>query len=353
MSRYAVVDVFSGVGALTHGFALEGFEVIAGIDADESCRYAYEANNPRARFILKRIQDVAADEISSLYPDDSERILVGCAPCQPYSQYTQKRKDKDAKWKLVPLFRELISEVKPDVVSMENVPELASYRNGEVYTEFVESLKDRDYHVTEYRSVYCPNYGVPQERTRLVLFASRHGPIDLLPPTHSPEEYVTVRDAIGELEPLRAGEASASDPVHKAANLRETNLKRIRASRPGGTWRDWPEELRTDCHKRESGDGYVSVYGRMSWKSLAPTITTQSYNYGSGRFGHPEQDRAVSLREAALLQTFPADYEFRAPGQPVYLTVVGRHIGNAVPVALARIIARSIKVHLDANVASN
>lgn len=353
MSDYAVVDVFAGVGALTHGFFLEGFNVTAGIDADESCRYAYETNNPGAQLICKEVQDVTADEVSDLYPDDSRKILVGCAPCQPYSQYTKKKEDKQAKWKLIPRFSELISEVLPDIVSMENVPDLVSYRDGKVYRGFVEDLKRQAYHVTEYPHIYCPDYGVPQERIRLVLFASRHGPIEILPPTHLPDEYVTVEDALGDLEPLKAGEAAAGDPIHKAASLSRTNLKRIQASEPGGTWRDWPTELRTKCHSKESGQGYVSVYGRMSWKSLAPTITTQAYNYGSGRFGHPEQDRAVSLREAALLQTFPVDYEFVAPDAAVYLTVVGRHIGNAVPVALARIIARSIKVHLDAEAASD
>jgi DNA (cytosine-5)-methyltransferase 1 len=128
--------------------------------------------------------------------------------------------------------------------------------------------------------------------------------------------------------------------------LSDLNLRRIKASKPGGTWRDWDEELIASYHQKVSGDGYVSVYGRMEWHIPAPTITTQFYGFGNGRFGHPEQDRAISLREGALLQTFPEYYEFVEPGKPYYFNALGRHIGNAVPVDLGRVIARSIKYHL-------
>lgn len=349
MKNCSVVDLFCGAGALTHGFVLEGFNVVAGLDADEFCKYAYEANNAGAQFIHEKLEDVTAKEISELYPEGHVEILVGCAPCQPYSPYTKKVRDEEEKWKLLPRFADLICEVEPEIASMENVPDLASYKGGTVYDAFVAQLEENDYHVTDHE-VYCPHYGIPQHRSRLVLFASRYGEIEIVEETHpSPDRYKTVRDTIGDLEPLEAGQTSEKDPLHKASRLSKLNLRRIRASVPGGTWKNWPAELVTECHTRESGNGYVSVYGRMKWDEPAPTITTQCYGFGNGRFGHPEQDRAISLREAALLQTFPKDYEFVAPGDPIHIKVVGRLVGNAVPVELGRVIAKSIRRHLEAH----
>ena len=347
MADCSVVDVFCGAGGLTHGFFLERFDVVAGFDADARCRYAYEANNPGSRFVHARIEDVTAADVSALYPEGHVKILVGCAPCQPFSPYNKKRRSTDQKWRLLYRFADLICEVEPEVVSMENVPDLVTYEDGRVYGDFVDRLEENGYHVTAYPEVYCPDYGIPQHRTRLVFFASGYGEVEIVPKTHSSDEYKTVRDTIGHLKLLEAGQASEEDPIHRASRLSELNLKRIRASKPGGTWRDWDEELVAECHKKERGDGYSSVYGRMTWDEPSPTITTQSYGFGNGRFGHPEQDRAISLREAALLQTFPEDYEFVGPKDPLYVKVVGRHIGNAVPVELGRVIARSIRRHLE------
>ena len=145
---------------------------------------------------------------------------------------------------------------------------------------------------------------------------------------------------------LGHGQVDAIDPLHRASRLSETNLRRITASKPGGTWRDWADDLVASCHKATTGDGYSSVYGRMDWSRPAPTITTQFYGFGSGRFGHPQQNRALSLREGALLQGFPKDYAFCDPGKRVEFTTVGRLIGNAVPVRLSSAIARAVKRHL-------
>ena len=348
MENCSVIDLFCGAGALTHGFVLEGFNVIAGLDADKSCEYAYKTNNHGARFIEKRIEDVTDVELAQRYPEGHVKILVGCAPCQPYSPYNKGRKDKDEKWKLLSNFADLISEIEPDIVSMENVPNLVTFQEGKVYQDFVERLEE-DYTVTEYPKVFCPDYGVPQRRKRLVIFASKYGELELLPATCTPDQYKKVKDVIRDLETLKAGQVSQKDPYHKASQLSELNLQRIKASVPGGTWRNWPKELVAPCHLEESGNSYSSVYGRMKWDELSPTITTQCYGFGNGRFGHPDtkQNRAISLREAARLQTFPDDYEFVHPETPYYSTVIGRLIGNAVPIELARVIARSIKHHLE------
>lgn len=340
----SVIDVFCGAGGLTHGFVKEGFSVVAGIDSDRSCKYAYEQNN-NARFIPNPIEDISKDEILALYPQDHIKILVGCAPCQPYSTYTKNHRSKDQKWKLLEQFAELINSTEPDIVSMENVPELEKFKDGLIYKSFVDKLAQK-YHVQTH-IVYCPDYGIPQKRRRLVFFASKFGPIDIIPPTHTPDTYKSVGETIGHLPPLSAGETDPNDPLHRASGLSELNLRRIQQSKPGGTWRDWEPELIADCHKKATGKGYNSVYGRMTWKDPSPTITTECHAFGSGRFGHPEQDRAISLREAALLQTFPPDYQFIQPDTQWYIAPVARHIGNAVPVELGCVIARSIKYHLE------
>lgn len=178
----------------------------------------------------------------------------------------------------------------------------------------------------------------------MVLLASRHGEIRMIEPTHG--EPKTVRQAIGRLRALYAGESAPRDKLHASSTLSQKNLERIRVSRPGGTWRDWPQDLVSECHKAETGRTYPGVYGRMEWDKPAPTMTTQCYGFGNGRFGHPEQDRAISLREAAILQSFPRDYAFVPKGGEVNFTALGRLIGNAVPVDLGRAIARSIHAHL-------
>jgi DNA (cytosine-5)-methyltransferase 1 len=152
---------------------------------------------------------------------------------------------------------------------------------------------------------------------------------------------------LAELPALGAGEVDELDPIHQTADLSPLNLKRIRVSKPGGTWRDWPVEFVAKCHRKKTGKTYPGVYGRMSWDEPAPTITTQFFGFGNGRFGHPEQDRAISLREGAILQSFPCTYRFTPPDKPIYMKAIGRLVGNAVPVRLGEIIGRSFRHHLD------
>ena len=339
----AVIDLFCGIGGLTHGLELSGIKVCAGFDIDSSCRYAYEANN-HSIFVEGDVSKLRAEDILVYYPEDSIRILVGCAPCQPFSKYTQRYRKAGHtgdKWGLLDSFGYLVHEIHPQIVSMENVPELASQT---VFQNFIQTLRDENYFFS-WQIVYCPDYGVPQSRKRLVLLASQYGDINLIPPMYEPEGYLTVRDAIGGLPPLLAGQEDKNDPLHCAARLSVTNLLRINSSAPGGTWRDWKEELQLACHKRESGYTYPAVYGRMSWDEPAPTITTQFYGFGNGRFGHPEQNRAISIREGAILQSFPSNYKFLPPGKKVNKHELGIHIGNAVPVNLGRAIGQSIQKH--------
>lgn len=340
----AVIDLYCGAGGLAHGFFLEGFSVTTGIDIDTDCKFAFEKNNGTARFLEKDIRHLSSTELSTLFPDSTIKILVGCAPCQPFSSYSRTNKNKDEeKWKLLNEFERLVREVKPDIVSMENVHDLIF---TDVYKSFYNTLIELGYHVSVNNSVYAPDYGVPQTRTRLVLLASLLGKIELLPPIFNASQYKKVSDFLSGLPKIKAGETHKKDPLHRASRLSKKNLERIKASKPGGTWNDWPKNLIAECHKNENGKTYKNVYGRMSWNEPAPTITTQCNAFGTGRFGHPEQNRAISLREAALLQTFPKEYQFVPEGKPYNISAVARMIGNAVPVDLARAIAKSIKIHL-------
>ena len=342
-TRGAVIDLFCGAGGLSHGFRLEGFDVVAGIDFDAKCRYPFERNN-EAPFMLRDVAEIKADDLNDLFDPAVPRILVGCAPCQPFSKYSQGR--KDGRWQLLEHFSRLICEVRPDIVSMENVPRLQKFMDSSVFNAFVRTLRNNDYFV-DWKVAYCPDYGIPQSRSRLVLIASKFGPPGVPEATHDAASYPTVRGAIGNLPPIDAGGADDNDPLHRCSELSANNVKRMLASRPGGSWRDWDDDLVTPCHRKETGQGYSSVYGRMKWDEPAPTITTQFFGFGNGRFGHPEQDRAISLREGALIQTFPRDYAFVPEGQKVEIKTLGRLIGNAVPVDLGRAIARRIRTHLD------
>ncbi len=341
-----VVDLFCGVGGLTRGLINSGLNVTDGFDIDKTCQYAYEHNNPSV-FHAENIREMKGNEIVDCYTANSVRVLVGCAPCQPFSQMRfkmGKNNQEDEKYNLLTEFSRVIQAVHPTIVSMENVPQI---RDTNVYKEFLESLENLGYSVTA-KVVFCPDYGISQTRRRFVLLASLLGDINLIEPTHK-NEHITIRDVIENLPEIRAGEFDPNDSLHRAARLSEKNIRRIQASAPGGTWMDWPEELRCECHKRDSGKTYSSVYGRLSWDQIGPTITTQFYAYGTGRHGHPEQDRGLSLREGALLQTFPRDYDFINPNVSFCFRDIARHIGNAVPVRLGEVIGESIILHLQNN----
>jgi DNA (cytosine-5)-methyltransferase 1 len=340
----AAIDLFCGAGGMTHGFFLEGIDVIAGFDLDKTCKYPYEKNNS-STFVEKDIGDLKAKDIKKLYPKGSVRILVGCAPCQPFSRYARMKKNDSDKWKLLCEFSKIVNEVHPDIVSMENVPTLISFKKGQVFQDFVENLRNRGYHIW-YRIVNCLDYGIPQSRHRMVLLASLFGELNLIPKTHSPKEYLHVKDAIGNLEPIEAGTSSSCDRLHKARDLSPKNMLRIMSTPEGGDWGDWPEELVLECHKRDGGKSFGNVYGRMRWDEPSPTITTEFIGLGNGRFGHPVQNRAMSLREASLLQTFPFYYDFIDPNSKFSSQNIATHIGNAVPVRLGQVIAISIKQHV-------
>jgi DNA (cytosine-5)-methyltransferase 1 len=342
----SAIDLFCGIGGLSYGLKEAGIKVKAGFDFDKKCQYAYE-ENCKAKFIHSDITDIKKDDITKYYKKDDIKVLLGCAPCQPFSTYTLKGdKQKDTRWQLLYEFSRLIKETNPDIVSMENVPNLLKFKKEPVFENFVKELKAEGFH-TWYGIVYCPDYGIPQKRKRLILLASKKGKIKLIKPTHTPKEYVTVKDAIGHLDKIASGETSKKDFIHRASKISEKNLARVRQSIPGGSWkRDWDEDLQLNCHKSDKGKTYVSIYGRMEWDKPSPTMTTFCTGIGNGRFGHPEQDRAISLREAAILQSFPTTYKFAKNKEDLRFGQVSKQIGNAVPPRLGEIIGKSIIEHL-------
>ena len=340
MNKIYCVDLFCGAGGLTHGLISEGIDVIAGVDVDGACRHPFEANNS-AYFIQRDVAQLSSEHVKGMLRGAKIKILAGCAPCQPFSTYSQRYDVLSSpRWGLLYQFARLVKDTSPDIVAMENVPSVAKHA---VFDDFVRSLEKLGYFV--HRSVIdCSLYGLPQSRKRMILLASRLGEIEVIAPNK--RRIRTVWDAIAKLPELEHGQFDPRDPLHCASKLSELNLKRIRASLPGGTWRDWPKHLIADCHQRETGRTYPGVYGRMTWDEPAPTLTTQFYGFGNGRYGHPEQDRAITLREGAILQGFPRSYSFTPTGTKAHFKELGRLIGNAVPVTLGRVLGQSINEHL-------
>ena len=343
-NEIAVIDLFCGIGGISHGFVQEGFNVVAGYDNEVSCKYAFETNN-NAKFYNEDISKLQGAQLNEEF-GDKFKILVGCAPCQPFSSYSYKLKEKDPKkLNLLYSFARLVEETKPMIVAMENVPQLLKNENFDIFNTFNKKLILLGYK-TSYSIVYCPDYGIPQKRRRLIFLASKLGDITIIPPTHRAENYVTVRDTIGGLNVIEAGETDKQDPLHRSRILSDINIQRIKHTTEGGGWKEWPDHLVLECFKKDSGRSYGSVYGRMKWDEPSPTMTTHCTGLGNGRYGHPEQNRAISLREAALLQTFPIEYQFFAKGASYNSSAICKQIGNAVPPKLGQVIAKSIKIHL-------
>ncbi len=340
------VDLFCGAGGLAYGLESAGISVKLGVDIDPECAFPLETNTG-ARFQHADVSSLDLSEVESALADGEIKLVSGCAPCQPFSTYSRSAKQlhgesagnrRSDDWLLVESFGQVVESIDPDLVTMENVPPLAGQ---DVFHELVGNLKKKYW--VDWKILECQRMGLPQTRKRLVLVASKLGLIEI-PDYDLPT--VTVKAAIGLLPAIPAGGQDGEDRLHKSSRLSELNMERIRSSRPGGTWRDWPENLRAACHQKESGETYPSVYGRMEWGAPAPTITTQCFGYGNGRFGHPDQDRAISLREAAILQGFPRSYSFVPENRPISFAKIGKLIGNAVPVEVGRAIGRLFKNHV-------
>jgi len=336
------VDLFCGAGGLSYGLGQANLKIIAGIDIDPACKFPY-TENTGAKFIEADVSTLKGSDINALYSNRAIRLLAGCAPCQPFSTLANSMTSHDhKKWSMLEHFARLVREVEPELITMENVPRVIRHSP---YNEFIRTLTDLGYNV-DAKCIRCTDLGIPQDRRRFVLVASKLGEIEFNVTKKENEPVATVRDAIAHLSKIGAGECDPNDPLHKSRSLAPINLKRMKASKPGGTWEDWPESLRAECHKRSTGASYKSVYSRMEWDKPSPTITTQCFSFGTGRFGHPEQNRAITLREAAILQSFPENYIFLQSDKEAILQSLGRLIGNAVPPKLGEAVGECLTTHI-------
>ena len=331
------IDLFCGAGGLTLGLRRAGWAVVAGVDVDDAVRETYEKNNPGVRFVSADIRSVSDQESRTLAGavPPTELLLAGCAPCQPFSKQRRAGLRRHGDAILLGQFARLVRALEPTVVLMENVPGIATVPGFSSFRRFLKTLLDSGYRC-DHGILNARDFGVPQHRRRYVLLASRCGSPTL--PSRADADrpkHPTVRAAIERFPPIGAGDEDPSTPNHCAAGLSSTNLRRIRKTPPdGGSRRDWPDHLRLDCHRKTPG--FSDVYGRMWWDRVAPTLTSRCNSLSNGRFGHPEQDRAISLREAAALQTFPDDYEFFGAKNRI-----AQWIGNAVPVSFAEALGRA------------
>lgn len=334
------IDFFCGGGGMTRGLLDAGIQVIAGVDSNPDCRETYENNN-QSTYLCCDICELTPKDLVSQFPqlkDKDNVMLVGCAPCQPFSLLRREAFDENGNpipHKSVNLlieFGRFVKDIKPAHVLVENVPGLKG-KGADVLDGFKRMLEELGYEWDE-KVLYAKDYGVPQNRRRYILIASRVFKPVIPKPTHGTKEglqpYCTVRQTISKYPLIKAGEKHATVSNHQCANLSKLLLDRIQATpHDGGSRTDWPDTLVLKCHK--TFKGHTDVYGRMKWDEPSPTLTVKCFSLSNGRFGHPEQDRAISLREAAALQSFSDSYVFYGSVQEM-----GRQIGNAVPVLLAK-----------------
>ena len=355
--KIAVYDFFCGCGGTSRGFQKSGLDIAFALDIDPDAKNTFIKNFPETIFCEKSITELTASDLAPTINKfkDSYKLFCGCAPCQPFTKQNTESPKLDTRKGLLTQFGMVIEEHEPDFVFVENVPGLQkvpTHKHGP-FPAFEALLKKMEYHIT-YGVVAAQDYGAPQIRRRFVLLASKHGEINIPLPTfgnNRDNPYKTVRDAIEDLPAITAGETYNADDVlnHRAAELSELNMTRIKSSaHNGGGRNNWPKNLWPECYtrKNENGEihsGHTDCYGRLWWDKPATGLTTRCISYSNGRFGHPEQDRAISVREAARLQGFDDEFEFTGN-----LNSMARQIGNAVPVDLAFAMGNHFIKHIEA-----
>lgn len=343
--KIVAIDFFCGAGGLTRGLANSGIDVRLGIEIDEHCKRTYENNNSGSSMLNKDVRQVSIREINKyLGSAESDRLLLAaCAPCQPFSQLPRKKHDYSEK-NLITEFGKFVRKLKPKYVFIENVPGIRRVGKASSFNRFLKILNTEGYKWKE-SILNVMDYGVPQSRKRLVVFAGRGFSPDIPKPTHGVEKglkpYITVKDTIKKYPSLKAGETHSEVPNHWSAALSSRNLLRMKwTPKNGGGRLDWPSYLRLKCHKKkndgEQYKGHPDVYGRMWWNRPAPTLTCKCISLSNCCYGHPSQNRAISLREAAKLQTFPDNYIFIGPSRGHE----AQQVGNAVPVKLGEVVGR-------------
>jgi DNA (cytosine-5)-methyltransferase 1 len=345
------VDFFCSGGGMSHGMQKAGIEILAGIDFDNTCRETYETNIKGAEFIHADVFEYKETELEqklNLKKNDDNLILIGCSPCQ-YWSIINSDKNKSSKSKnLLIEFKRFVEYFNPGYVVVENVPGVLRKKDESGLDGFIEWLKTNNYNV-HFGVHNVSDYGVPQSRKRFTLIANRINDVEL-EPLKIKGQKLNVSDIIGEhngFPKVNAGHKDPTDFMHTVAGLKKINLDRLKVTPKNGGSRTVyadNEALVPPCHKNDHTN-FKDSYSRMSWDKLSPTITTKFFSISNGRFAHPEEDRAISIREGATLQSFPKDYVFRTTS----VANTCRMIGNAVPPKYATAIATAIiKNHLNA-----
>ena len=344
-----VADFFCGCGGTSAGMRNAGMHIVAGIDNDSEAGASFEKNFPEAVFVFQDIRLLQPYDLYPLFPRARYRPLLfsACAPCQPFTKQRTKKYSRDNRVSLLDEFHRFVQVFRPEYIFIENVAGLQHLNADEGPLGRFNDLLDQLKYTKASGVLRAQDYGVPQYRQRFVLLASLLGKFEWPPrATHGPGtgncHFETVWNSIGNLPAIAAGEEDGTILNHRAANLSALNLKRIALTPPGGGRRHWPEELRLPCH--EGHTGHSDVYGRLHKDRPASALTTRCISLSNGRYGHPTQDRAISVREAARLQTFKDVFEFEGT-----MTSMARQIGNAVPVKFAQEFGNHIWQHYSAS----
>jgi DNA (cytosine-5)-methyltransferase 1 len=341
-----VIDLFSGCGGMSYGFLHDAsreirYKVLGGLDVDRHAAATYRRmiGRPCLELDVCELSNpaVLADALAHWQYDPAlPLILIGCAPCQGFSSHRKKDRRQDERNTLLSAFASVVSALEPDLVVMENVPEMLYQEHWQHFATFKASLAAAGFKLRA-RVENLASFGVPQERYRALVLASRSESRLKMPlPLVGPDHFTTVRDAIGTLPPLEAGERHPEDPMHITSRHRPETINILRhIPKDGGSRRSLPPGIGPDCHRRV--DGFRDVYGRLWWDRPAVAITARCRTPSCGRFVHPSQDRGLTVREAALLQGFPRDFIFEGPFDDKF-----KQIGNAVSPKFSQALAEHI-----------
>lgn len=345
--RLVAVELFAGGGGAAVGLKEAGFHVAAAAELDKFAAQTYRTNHPESHLLEEDVRGIKGNHLLALAGGRID-LLAACPPCQGFSTLTNKYRREDERNTLVREVGRLVEETLPSALMLENVPGLAG-KGMHLLEELLNKLEALGYQY-QWRVVQLADYGIPQRRRRLVLLAGRGFSIEVPSRTHSFDgrgelkKWETLRSAIGHIEEeaIQLPDALANGGPqafnwHVVRRLSEINRRRLVAAKAGASREDLPKRLRPDCHK-DSGKGFTNVYGRMSWDAPSSTITAGCLTLSMGRFGHPEYDRTISLREAALIQTFPENYQF----DTAFIEKAARIVGNALPCVFARILAEQV-----------
>jgi DNA (cytosine-5)-methyltransferase 1 len=332
------VDLFCGSGGVTAGLKAAGWDIAAALDYDPIAAATYRQNHPEVSLVQNDIESGdAIAEVVSAVGDKCVDLLVICAPCQPFSSQNKKR-GHDQREQLILKSLAVVDALRPKLIFFENVPGLA----GPSHRYILESLRARldtlGYQITDPIMKDAASFGVPQRRRRCIMVAATSTvALEAFLASDVSQPKRTVHSAIADLVPLKSGERLMTDKMHRARNHADIVLKRLaHIPHDGGSRRSLPSDLELDCHK--GTNSYPDVYGRMSWNEVAPTLTTGCTDVTRGRYAHPEQNRAITLREAARLQTFDDEYQFKGNASQI-----ATQIGNAVPPAMVAALSKAFE----------